>query len=143
MAETDGRFAATPGAMGALRWHVNNGWDEAPVALPARQVPHSFRPEVIKRVLREGGTMQAVYAAEETERRAAIKRLTGAAFARGSQLHVLTVGVSEYGPGAAALALDWADDDARDLYAALSAQSDELWPYQQGLSVVFRDHEAG
>ncbi len=48
--EPDGRFAATPGAMGALRWHVNKGWDEAPVALPARQVPHSFRPEVIKRV---------------------------------------------------------------------------------------------
>ncbi len=86
--------------------------------------------------------MQAVYAAEETERRAAIKRLTGAAFAPGAQLHVLTVGVSQYGSGAAALALDWADDDARDVHAALSAQSDDLWPYQQGFSMVLRDDEA-
>ncbi len=140
--EPDGRFYSTLGARSALRWHVNKGWDEAPVTLPAHSVPKSWRPEVIKRVLPQGGTMRAVYAAEETERKLAIKRLTGAEFAPGAQLHMLTVGISVYGPKAPGMALEWADEDAVDLNAALTAQTADLWPYQRGFSMTLRDDEA-
>ena len=76
------------------------------------------------------------------ERRRAIQRLTGSQFAPGAKLHVLTVGVSEYGSNAAALRLDYADDDARDLHAALAAQSSDLWPYQPGFSMTLQNGEA-
>ena len=53
--EPDGRFASTLGARGALRWVVNRGWDEAPLELEAGEVPLSYRPEVIRRVLPHDG----------------------------------------------------------------------------------------
>ena len=140
--EPDGRFFSTLGARSALRWHVNRGWDEAPIVLPAHSIPKSFRPEVIRRVLTHGGTMRAVYAAEESERKRAIKRLSGADFAPGAQLHMLTVGISVYGPKAPGMALEWADEDAADLSAALTAQTADLWPYQRGFSMTLRDDEA-
>ena len=140
--EPDGRFAATLGARSALRWQVNKGWDTTPVTVPASAIPNSHRPEVIKRVLPLGGTMQAAYAVEESKRRAAIKRLTGSIFAPGAQLHSLAIGVSTYRSGAPAKNLQWADEDARDLHAALAAQSEDLWPYQKGYNVMLRDAEA-
>ena len=112
------------------------------MVLEAHRVPKSSRPEVIRRVLEFGNSIEALYAAEEVERRRAIQRLTGSQFAPGAKLHVLTVGVSEYGANAAALRLDYADDDARDLHAALAAQSADLWPYQPGFSMTLQNGEA-
>lgn len=140
--EPDGRFASTTGARSALKWQVNQGVNKSPVFLSAGEVPLSYRPEVIKRILADGGTMQAVYAAEETERKKAIKRLTGAKFAPGAQLHVLTIGVGDYGEAAKTLTLNWADNDAHDLYAALTTQTEDLWPYQAGFTMTLRDDEA-
>jgi hypothetical protein len=137
--EPDGRFAASLGARRALKWFLNRGWDQVPQAIAAGQIPKSFRPEVIRRVLPQMGTMQAVYAAEEAERAEAFRRLTGG-IAPGARLHVLAVGVGEYRDTADKLRLDWADEDAADVAAALSGQTD--WPYQPGFQVVLRHEEA-
>ena len=51
--------------------------------------------------------------------RAAIQRRTGAAVAPGARLHVLTVGVSDYGQAATHLKLNFAAADATDVAAAL------------------------
>ena len=137
--EPDGRFASTPGARGALRWVVNRGWDETPLELKAGEVPLSYRPEVIRRVLAQMGTPAAVYAAEEAERAEAFRRLTGG-IAPGAQLHVLTAGVGDYGAAAQRLRLDFAAQDAADVAAALSGQVD--WPYREGFRMTLRDSEA-
>lgn len=137
--EPDGRFAATLGARRALKWVHNRGWDEASLELRAGQIPNSFRPEVIRRVLPQMGTPLAVYAAEEAERAAAFRRLTGGV-APGAQLHVLSVGVGEYRHQPDRLRLDWADEDAADIAAALGGQTD--WPYKPGHLTVLRQEEA-
>ena len=53
----EGIYAATPGARGILRWHVNRGWDRAAEAIPVSDIPETFRPEVIQHVLPQMGTL--------------------------------------------------------------------------------------
>jgi hypothetical protein len=135
--EPDGRYASTPGAMDALRWVVNEGWDTAPLELRAGQIPKSFRPEVIRRVLPQMGTVKAVYAAEEAERREAFRQLTGVV--PGAQLHVLAIG-ADYGALNAPPRLKWAAADAASIAQALAGQSD--WPYAPGYRITLRNEEA-
>jgi WD40 repeat protein len=115
----EGVYAATAGAHGVLRWHVNRGWDQAGEAIPVSEIPETRRPEVIRLVLQEMGTPAAIAVAELAKIRAAIQRRTGTAAAPGARLHVLTVGVSEYGEAAKHLRLSFADKDANDVAAAL------------------------
>jgi uncharacterized caspase-like protein len=122
-----------------LRWVVNQGWDTAPLELRAGQISDSFAPEVIRRVLPHLGTPNALYAAEEAKRAEDFRKLTGGV-APGAQLHVLAVGVADYGEAARQLDLEWADDDAADVAAALAGQVD--WPYRLGHRVTLRDEEA-
>ncbi|MEO1092695.1 MAG: caspase family protein, partial [Pseudomonadota bacterium] len=108
---------ATPGAHGVLRWHVNRGWDEAPEAIPVHEIAETNRPAVISRVVQEGGTGEAIAAAELEKIRLAVELRTGVE--TGRQLHLLTIGVSDYGSGADRLRLDFADDDALAVKNAL------------------------
>jgi hypothetical protein len=49
----DGFYAATPGAHGILRWHINHGWDAPAESIPVEDIPGSFRPAVLPLVLQE------------------------------------------------------------------------------------------
>ena len=44
----DGFYAATPGAHGVLRWHVNHGWDAPGEAIPVSDIAELRRPEVCR-----------------------------------------------------------------------------------------------
>ena len=77
----EGVYAATPGAYGVLRWHVNRGWDTPAEAIPVDEIPETRRPEVIRLVLQEMGTPGALAVAELTKIRTAIQRRTRTAVA--------------------------------------------------------------
>jgi WD40 repeat protein len=123
----EGIYAATPGAHGVLRWHVNRGWDAPAEAIPIEEMPETYRPEVIRLVLQELGTPGALAVAELTKIRTAIQRRTGTTVAPGARLHVLTVGVSDYGQAATHLRLAFAAADANDVAAALLNTQDSLY----------------
>ena len=123
----EGVYAATPGAHGVLQWRVNHGWDQAAEAIPAREIPETFRPQVIRHVLNEGGTYDAVAVVEMAKIKTAIKRRLKTDIIPGAQMHILTVGVSDYGDQARHLRLEYADDDARDVAAALAATQSGLY----------------
>lgn len=123
----DGFYAATPGARGILRWHVNQGWDRAARAVPVENMPLLYRPDVIPLVLQEMDIAKALGIAELQKARAQIMRETGAAVAPGARLHVLSIGVSDYGDAATHLRLEFADDDARDVASALAGPSGGLY----------------
>ena len=122
----EGIYAATPGAHGVLRWHVNRGWDAPAEAIPVAEIPETYRPEAIRLVLQTLDTPRAIGLAVLAEMRAAIQRRTGAAVAPGAKLHVLTVGVSDYGQTATHLKLGFAAADATDVAAALQ-HADSLY----------------
>jgi hypothetical protein len=115
----EGVYAAPPGAHGVLRWHVNHGLDTPAEAIPVDEISETRRPEVIRLVLQELGTPGALAVAELTKIRTAIQRRTSTAVAPGARLHVLTVGVSDYGQAATYLKLTFAAADATDVAAAL------------------------
>jgi WD40 repeat protein len=115
----EGIYAATPGAHGVLRWHVNHGWDALAEAIPVAEIPETYRPEAIRLVLQTLDTPRAIGLAVLAEMRAAVQRRTGATVAPGARLHVLTVGVSDYGQAATHLKLNFAAADATDVAAAL------------------------
>ena len=115
----EGIYAATPGAHGVLRWHVNRGWDAPAEAIPVAEIPETYRPEAIRLMLQTLDTPRAIGLAVLAEMRAAVQRRTGAAVAPGARLHVLTVGVSDYGQAATHLKLNFAAADATDVAAAL------------------------
>jgi WD40 repeat protein len=119
----EGVYAATPGAHGVLRWHVNRGWDAPAEAIPVAEMPETYRPEAIRLMLQTLDTPRAIGLAILAEVRAAVQRRTGAAVAPGARLYVLTVGVSDYGPAATHLKLTFAAADATDVAAALHTQT--------------------
>ncbi len=115
----EGIYAASPGARRVLRWHVNHGWDAPGEAIPVDVIPETYRPDVIRHVLPQMGTPGALAVTELAKIRGAVQRATGADVAPGARLHVLAIGVSDHGPAARNLDLAYADQDARDLSAAL------------------------
>ena len=135
-----GVYAATPGARNVLRWHVNRGWDAAGEAIPVSAIPETHRPEVIKQVLPQLGTAGALAVTELAVIRGAVQRATGAAVAPGARLHVLTLGVSDYGPQADWIGLDYADHDAVDLATTLSTAQKGL--YAEVLTQTLLDGDA-
>jgi hypothetical protein len=115
----EGFYAASPGAHGVLRWHVNRGWDAPAEAISVSEIPGSRRPEAIPLVLQTLDTPRAIGLAELNVMREETRRRTGAAVAPGARLHVLTVGVSDYGQAAPHLRLAFAAADADDVADAL------------------------
>jgi uncharacterized caspase-like protein len=98
---------------------VNHGWDAPAEAIPVAEIPETYRPEAIRLMLQTLDTPRAIGLAILAEVRAAVQRRTGAAVAPGARLHVLTVGVSDYGQAATHLKLNFAAADATDVAAAL------------------------
>ena len=116
----DGFYAATPGAHGVLRWLVNRGWDKPAETVPVADIAELRRPDVLPLVLQETDIVKALGLAELNRARRAVALRTNSAVKPGAQLHVVAVGVGDYNPERAKhLRLDYADDDANDLAAAL------------------------
>ena len=115
----EGFYAATPGAHGVLRWLVNRGPDKAAETFPVSQFPRLNRPDTLPLVLQERETTRALGIADLTAARIDVQTVTGAAEAPGARLHILTIGVSDYGDKAKAVHLDFADKDAEDVANAL------------------------
>ena len=131
----EGVYAASPGARSVLRWHINHGWDQAATAIPVSAITETHRPEVIPHVLPQLGTAGAIAVAELAKIRAAVQRETGSDVPPGARLHVLVIGVSDYG-GVPKLDLAYADQDARDVAEALRNSQSSLYA-QVLVSVLF------
>jgi hypothetical protein len=115
----EGFYAATPGAYGVLRWQVNHRVDAAAETVPVSAIPKLNRPDALPLVLQEMETARALGIAYLAAARHDVQVATGAAKAPGARLHVLTIGVSDYGDKAKQLHLKFADKDASDVATAL------------------------
>ena len=121
----EGFYAASPGAHGVLRWHVNQpGWQPAKDYAVA-DIPGFYRPEAIKLVLREMETPRAIGLAVVAEQRRKVQIATHSRVPPGAKLHLLAIGVSRY--DAAHLRLHFAQQDARDVVSALTSTQEALW----------------
>ncbi|MDO9713454.1 caspase family protein [Paracraurococcus lichenis] len=121
----EGFYAASPGAHGLLRWHVNQpGWQPAKDYAIA-DIPGFHRPEAIKRVLREMETPRAIGLAVVAEQRRKVQLLTNSRVPPGARLHLLAIGVNRY--DAAHLRLEFAQQDAHDVVSALTSTQDALY----------------
>jgi WD40 repeat protein len=125
----EGFYAATVGAFGVLRWLINQGSDAMSRTVSVRDVPMLYRPDVLIFMLREGG-IGALGIADAYKARKEVQRVTGSAKPPGARLHVLAMGVSEYGVAASNLALKFAAKDAHDLIAAIVDTQDTNGPYR-------------
>jgi WD40 repeat protein len=115
----EGFYGATPGAFGVLQWQVNHGFDTAPDTVPVSAIPRLRRPDALALVLQEMETARALGIADMKAARRDVQIATHSAKAPGARLHVLTIGVSEYGDKARDLRLKFAHRDAQDVASAL------------------------
>ena len=115
----EGFYGATPGAFGALRWQVNRGFDAAADTVPVSAIASLRRPDALALVLQELETARALGIADVKAARRDVQIATGSAQPPGARLHVLTIGVSDYGDKAKGLRLKFADRDAQDVASAL------------------------
>lgn len=129
----EGFYGATPGAYGVLRWHVNHGLDAAATTVPVSAIPRLRRPDVLPHVLKELETVRALGIADLTAARRDVQVATGAANPPGARLHVLTIGINDYGDKAKHLHLDFASTDASDVFNALVNTQDSHFNKLGGL----------
>jgi WD40 repeat protein len=115
----EGFYGATAGAFGALQWQVNRGFDAAADTVPVSAIPRLRRPDALALVLQELETARALGIADVKAARRDVQIATGSSKAPGARLHVLTIGVSDYGDKAKDLRLKFADRDAHDVASAL------------------------
>ena len=115
----EGFYGATPGAFGVLQWQVNRGFDAPADAVPVAAIARLRRPDALAFVLQELETTRALGIAEQKAARRDVQIATGSKKAPGARLHVLTIGVSDYGDKARDLQLKFAHRDARDVANAL------------------------
>lgn len=134
----EGFYAATPGARGVLKWHVNHGWDAPAETVPVADIPNLSRPDALPLVLREMETARALGLADMAAARDAVRRRTGTA--PGARLHVLTVGIDDYGERAKSLKLHYAAKDAKDVMAALAGEQGT--PYGKVIPQTITDKDA-
>jgi dipeptidyl aminopeptidase/acylaminoacyl peptidase len=129
----EGFYGATPGAFGVLRWHVNRGNDAAADAVPVSAIPRSKRPDALPLVLQELETARALGIADLAAARYDVQVATGAAVAPGARLHILAIGISDYGDKATSLRLKFAAKDANDVASALLATQGSEFNKKGGL----------
>jgi uncharacterized caspase-like protein len=136
----EGFYAATPGAHGILRWHVNHGWDASPDSIPIEDIPGSFRPAVLPLVLQELETPRALGLAELSQHSKEVAIRTHSQLAPGVQLHLLAIGISAYNEEYAKnLRLRYADRDAHDLASAIASTQDGLYAHVDEQVLLDRD----
>lgn len=136
----EGFYAATPGAHGVLRWHINRpGF--ATTSHAVADIPGFHRPDAIPLVVQEMETARALGIATIAEQRRQVALLTQSGVPPGARLHLLAIGVSRYNERHAAhLRLAFADKDARDVASALGSTQEGL--YVAGTRQFLADEEA-
>jgi WD40 repeat protein len=141
----EGFYAATPGAHGILRWHVNHGWDAPAESIPVEDIPGSFRPAVLPLVLQELETPRALGLAVLAEHNKEVAIRTHSQLPPGVQLHLLTVGISAYNDDYAKnLRLRYADRDAHDLASAVvNTQEGGLYSHVDAQALMNKDATRG
>jgi WD40 repeat protein len=115
----EGFYGATAGAFSVLHWHVNRGLDAAADAVSVNMIPRLRRPDALALVLQELETARALGIADMKAARRDVQIVTRSTKAPGARLHVLTIGVSDYGDKARNLTLNFAHRDAQDVASAL------------------------
>ncbi|MGA8157476.1 MAG: caspase family protein, partial [Rhodoplanes sp.] len=115
----EGFYDATPGALEVLRWQVNRGFDAAADTVPVNAIPRLRRPDALALVLQERETARALGITDLQAARADAQEATGSEQQPGARLHVLTIGISDYGDKARHLTLKFAHRDAQDVANAL------------------------
>ena len=123
----EGFYGATPGAYGVLRWHVNRGWDAAGESVPVADIPLLRRPRVLPLVLQEMETARALGLDNLQEAMRAVQLRTRSSVPPGARLHLLTVGISDYGRLAKHLQLKFAHQDANDIANAIRSTQTGLY----------------
>jgi hypothetical protein len=140
----EGFYAATPGAHGILRWHVNHGWDAAAESIPVEDIPGSFRPAVQPLVLQELETPRALGLAVLAEHNKEVAIRAHSQLPPGVQLHLLTVGISAYNEDYAKnLRLHYADRDAHDLASAIVNTQEGLYSRVDAQALMNKDATRG
>jgi hypothetical protein len=123
----EGFFYATPGDRKLLRWHVNDPkrpWDAAPVSVAVDDIPEMFRPDIVAAALQPGE--RARFLQETAAPREKLRGRSG--FAPCPKLHVLAVGINDYGGAAQqSLKLDYAAADARAMADAFAGDGYGLY----------------
>jgi WD40 repeat protein len=136
----EGFYAATAGAHGILRWHVNHGWDAAADSIPIEDIPGSFRPAVLPFVLQQMETPRALGLAVLAEHNKEVAIRTHSQLPPGVQLHLLTIGISAYNDDYAKnLRLKYADRDAHDLASAIVNTQEGLYSHVDALALLDKD----
>jgi WD40 repeat protein len=128
----EGFYAATPGAHGILRWHVNHGWDQPADSIPIEDIPGSYRPAMLPLVLQELETARAFGLMGLAEHAKEVMLRTNSRVPPGAQLHLLAIGINAY---SGKLHLDYARPDAHDLASAIASTQDVL--YRVSLQTLF------
>jgi WD40 repeat protein len=128
----EGFYEATPGAQDVLKWVVNHGPDKAATTLPVSAIAKLHRPDALRLVLDQLETERALGIAEVAAARLDVQTATGSAKPPGGVLHVLAIGVDNFGDKAGGLHLDYAAQDAHDVATAL-VESQKLGPGKASL----------
>jgi hypothetical protein len=115
----EGFYAATPGVYGVLQWEVNHGPNAAAATVPVSAIQKLRRPDALPLIIQGLETARALGIADLAAARSEVQIVTGAEKPPGARLHVLAIGVSDYGENAKNLRLRFADNDARDVASAL------------------------
>jgi hypothetical protein len=124
----EGFYAASPGAHGVLRWHVNQPDFQPAGSLAVADIPGFYRPAVIPLVLQELETARAIGIATIAEQRRKVQLAANSRLPPGAKLHLLAVGVSRFNDRHGAhLRLQFAHKDAHDVASALSGTQDALY----------------
>ncbi|MGI9492641.1 MAG: caspase family protein, partial [Geminicoccaceae bacterium] len=118
--------SAVEGTGELLGWHVNRGWDQPADFFPISAIGGFYQPDALPLALQELDTARALGLTKINHDRNRVQDLVDSAAPPGAQLHVLTVGVSDYAYHEH-LKLDFADDDATDIANALIRQEGSLY----------------
>ena len=115
----EGFYAATAGAQGVLRWHVNRGWEPAD-SVPVENIPGSYRPTLLPLGSAGDRDPRALGLAVLAEHNREVMVRTNSHISPGAKLHLLTIGIDQYNEEYAKnLRLHFADRDAHDLASAI------------------------
>ena len=123
----EGFYGATTGAFGLLQWLVNRGIDAAADTVPVNAIPSMRRPDALALVLQELETARALGLADLKAARRDVQVVTRSTKAPGARMHVLTIGIGDYGDKARNLRLNFAARDAQDVASALLTQAGGLY----------------
>jgi WD40 repeat protein len=137
----EGFYGATTGTYGVLEWQVNRGPDAAADTVPVNAIQNLRRPDVLALVLQELETARALSIADLKAARRDVQIATKSAKAPGARLHVLAIGISDYGGKAGNLRLNFAARDAQDVASAL-IDTQEGGLYAEVKSMFLHDSEA-